>query len=62
MDLNDEIIKLALFKAFQELVEAYSDAIAIYLKEKGLEVTDRYTNLERIKDLGIIDNKDNKVI
>ncbi len=57
MDLNDEIIKLALFKAFQELVEAYSDAIAIYLKEKGLEVTDRYTNLERIKDLGIIDKK-----
>ena len=56
--IKSEVEKLGVFKLFQEVVEAYSDAIAIFIKSKNLEVKDRYSNIELLENLGTINKEE----
>ncbi len=55
---NDKIRKLACYKAFQEVVEALFDVIAMLLKDKGKLVEDDYANIGKLEEMGIIEEKD----
>jgi uncharacterized protein YutE (UPF0331/DUF86 family) len=39
---------LAIFKAYQEVVEAIMDIIAMYLRDQNIGARDDYSNIERI--------------
>ncbi len=60
--LQDEKSKLAAYKAFQEIVEAISDIIAMLLKDKGKLIEDDYKNIEKITQLKMLDEKDAKIL
>jgi len=60
--IKSEVEKLGVFKLFQEVVEAYSDAIAIFIKSKNLEVKDRYSNIELLENLGTINKEEAKLL
>ena len=60
--IKSEVEKLGVFKLFQEVVEAYSDAIAIFIKSKNLEVKDRYSNIELLENLGMISKEEAKLL
>jgi len=60
--IKSEVEKLGVFKLFQEVVEAYSDAIAIFIKSKNLEVRDRYSNIELLENLGMISKEEAKLL
>jgi len=59
---DDEKTKLACYKAFQELAEISSDLIAMQIKDKGKLVEDDYKNIEKLKEIGIIDEKEMKLL
>lgn len=61
-DFSDKIRRLACYKAFQELSEAIFDIAAMIVKDKGKVVEDDYNNLEKLEKLGIINEKDVKVL
>jgi len=44
---EDEMKKLAVYKAFQELVEAATDVCAMYLADRNGPVGDDYENIEK---------------
>lgn len=48
---ENRILKKALYKEYQELVEAASDVCAMILKEEGMMIKDDYTNLEGLRFL-----------
>jgi uncharacterized protein YutE (UPF0331/DUF86 family) len=54
--ISDIKTLLAIFKAFQEVVEATMDFIAMYLRDSGIPSRDDYSNIDRI-DLFSIDQK-----
>ncbi len=54
----DEKSKLATYKAFQEIVEAISDVLAMFLKDKGKFVEDDYKNIEKLTELKFLEEKD----
>lgn len=43
----DDLIKLGSYKAYQEIVEAINDLVAMTLKDSGLLPTDDYANIEK---------------
>lgn len=59
---DDEKTKLACYKAFQELAEISSDLIAMYIKDKNKLVEDDYKNVEKLKEIGIINEKEMKIL
>lgn len=44
---SDDLIKLGSYKAFQEIVEAMNDLVAMMLKDSGLLPADDYANIEK---------------
>lgn len=48
---------LAIFKAYQELIEAIMDIIAMYLRDQNIPARDDYSNIEKI-DLFSEDQKE----
>jgi len=52
--ISDEKTKLAVYKAFQEIVESAMDIIAMICKDAGVPPKDDYTNIETLKELGVI--------
>lgn len=52
--ISDEKTKLAVYKAFQEIVESAMDIIAMICKDASVPPKDDYTNIETLKELGII--------
>lgn len=46
--ISDTKTLLAIFKAFQEVVEATMDFIAMYLRDSGIPSRDDYSNIDRI--------------
>jgi len=61
-DFSDKKQRLACYKAFQEMTEALFDVGAMAIKDKGKIVDDDYANLDKLKDLKIIDEKDVKIL
>jgi len=53
--------KLEFAKGRIAMLEAYSDAIAIFIKSKNLEVKDRYSNIELLENLGMINKEETKL-
>ena len=49
--LEDDMTKLAVYKAFQEAVEASLDLVAMMCKDLGITSQDDYSNLERLAAL-----------
>ncbi len=55
--IRDEKTKLAVYKAFQEIVESIMDIIAMMCKDMGIPPKDDYTNIETVGNLGIINRE-----
>ena len=52
--VDDEMRKLATYKAFQEAVEASMDLVAMICRDSGLAPEDDFTNVERLVERGIL--------
>ena len=61
-NLNDKIKRLACYKAFQELVESLFDITAMMLKDNNKVVQDDYTNVDKLHNIGIVNEKDIKIL
>lgn len=55
--IKDEKTKLATYKAFQEIVEASFDIVAMVLKDVGVPPKDDHTNAKLLMQKGVIDEK-----
>ena len=55
--VKDEKTKLATYKAFQEIVEASFDIVAMMLKDVGVPPKDDHTNAKLLVQSGLIDEK-----
>lgn len=53
----EERDRLAVYKAFQEIVEACMDIIAMMLKDSGKIPEDDYTNISKAVKSGLLPNK-----
>ena len=54
-ELGDEKTKLAIYKAFQEIVEAIFDIIAMKLVDLRIPPKDNYANLEELERRGMME-------
>lgn len=61
-ETDDKIKRLACYKAFQEVVEAFFDLIAMLLKDKNKTVEDDYKNLDRLEEVKIINKNNVKIL
>lgn len=52
--MNDEIRKLATYKAFQEAVEASMDLVAMVCRDSGLVPEDDFINVEKLVEKKIL--------
>jgi len=48
---------LAVYKAYQELMEAFTDIFAMILKDMGEIVEDDYTNIEKLREKKLLDEE-----
>ena len=48
LNIVDIKTALAIFKAFQEITEAFMDCIVFYIRENNLHPRDNYSNIEQI--------------
>lgn len=55
IDDNDEKSILAVYKAYQEMIESFTDIFAMMLKDMGELVKDDYSNIETLRSKGLID-------
>lgn len=55
---EEKVKRLASYKAFQEVIEAIFDLVAMFLKDNDKVVEDDYTNLEKIRVIKILSNND----
>ncbi|MEF8848582.1 MAG: DUF86 domain-containing protein [Candidatus Thermoplasmatota archaeon] len=53
---EDEKTVLAVYKAFQEMIESFTDICAMLLKDMGEIVEDDYSNIGRLSELEVFDN------
>jgi len=56
---EDETIKLAVYKAFQEVSEAITDISAMLLIDNKISIEDDYSNIEKVKE--ILNFNDNEI-
>jgi len=59
---SDKRNRLAIYKAFQELIEASFDVAAMVCKDVRIVPKDDYTNLETLQNIGIIDERLNNTL
>lgn len=57
-NFDREIIKLGIYKAFQELVEVLTDIAAMIIIDKKTNIGDDYSNIENIKEIVNLSDKD----
>lgn len=55
--LRDLKTKLAVYKAFQEVVDAAMDICAMMCKDLGIAPSDDYTNISRLAEVGVSDQR-----
>lgn len=60
--IKDEKTKLATYKAFQEIVEACMDVVAMMCKDSKIPPKDDYTNIELLKDKIPFENMEETLI
>lgn len=59
---DEEKTRLALYKAFQEIVEAFFDIISMKLVELKIPPKDDYTNILLIEEKGLIDKETSNIL
>lgn len=59
---TDEKSVLALYKAFQEIVEAFTDICAMILKDMKELVKDDYANIDRLSEMNIFDRTEAELL
>lgn len=59
---SDKRNRLAIYKAFQELIEASFDVAAMVCKDLKIVPKDDYTNLETLQNIRIIDERLNNAL
>ncbi len=59
---RDEKSTLAVYKAYQEMIEAFTDLFAMILKDMGEVVEDDYTNIEKLREKGLLDVKQEGIV
>lgn len=52
--ISDEKTKLAVYKAFQEIVEAAMDIVAMLCRDLGAPPKDDYTNIGKLSEIGFL--------
>ena len=57
-NFDNEIIKLGVYKAFQEVVEAITDLISMILIDRGNSVGDDYVNIDKIRKIINLSDKE----
>ncbi len=57
MDEKDEKSILAIYKAYQELIEAFTDIFAMMLKDMDSVVEDDYSNIEKLRVEGLLNEE-----
>ncbi len=62
MKFDDEFSRLAIYKAFQELVEVLTDIIAMILIDNDKGVGDDYANIDKIVKIIVLENKEIEVL
>lgn len=55
----DEMPLLAIFKAYQEVIECLMDLIAMYMRDTDLPARDDYSNIERVS---LFSKKDHQIL
>lgn len=60
--IKSELEKFGVYKIFQELCESLFDAIAIFIKSKGIEPKDRYSNIEILCELKTISREEARIL
>jgi uncharacterized protein YutE (UPF0331/DUF86 family) len=55
--LSNRVLRKAIYKEFQECVEIVFDLVSMIARDEGFFSEDDYTNLERIKEKIVIDEK-----
>ena len=53
---DDEMMRLAIYKAFQEVVEVLTDIISMILSDINHSIGDDYANIDKIKDTVKLNN------
>ena len=59
---TDEKSVLAVYKAFQEVVESFTDLFAMMLKDMGEIVEDDYSNIEALERTNLLNQKQSAVM
>jgi uncharacterized protein YutE (UPF0331/DUF86 family) len=59
---EDEKTKLACYKAFQEIIEAFFDLAAMLIRDKGKLVEDDHKNIDKLAEIGIINARDSEIL
>jgi uncharacterized protein YutE (UPF0331/DUF86 family) len=59
---EEERTKLAIYKAFQEIVEAFFDILSMKLVELKIPPKDDYTNILLLEEKGLIDKEASSVL
>lgn len=59
---TDEKSVLALYKAFQEVVESFTDLFAMMLKDMGKLVEDDYSNIEALRRTNVINQNQEAIL
>lgn len=59
---EDEKTKLASYKAFQEIMEALFDLIAMLIRDRGKLVEDDHKNIDKLAEIGIINARDSEIL
>ena len=62
IDHRDEKSVLAIYKAYQEMIEALTDIFAMMLKELDEVVEDDYSNIDRLREKGILSDKQDAIM
>ncbi len=59
---DEERTRLAIYKAFQEIVEAFFDVLSMKLVELKIPPKDDYTNILLIEEKGLIDKDTSSIL
>jgi uncharacterized protein YutE (UPF0331/DUF86 family) len=59
---HEERTRLAIYKAFQEVVEAFLDILSMKLVDLRIPPKDDYTNIVLLKERGILDEENSNVL
>lgn len=59
---NDEKSILAVYKAFQELVESLTDILAMIIKDMKQIVEDDYSNIEKLSEKGLFSKEQESLL